>query len=260
MWAKKIVTSEATLQMSPNTLLAWYMNNKSTANQKRSKQSGQVKRRRQSSNGSDSESDGRLFNRQFKQIKRQLAISLLQSQLNQTAATAVLPLQYNPIPMPTPQFMFPPSYMPLGYGGYPPQQSQSIAPAASAEPARVKTPPEHVSVPSSSPVNGNIDTRKDIVDFFDWITPRQPDDLWPAYAKVQDVVVGEGWTVDDIKAMADRQSPIYAQAIGEPYNLKEGIIRHLRQEFSLFKQEIKAQAAAAEMAATAGLQALFSGQ
>ncbi|KAF2726448.1 hypothetical protein EJ04DRAFT_530271, partial [Polyplosphaeria fusca] len=207
--------------------LDYFLSSKSGGNQKRSNQSKQRKKQWRSSSYSGSESDNeRLFDRQIKQLKRQLTISSLQGQVNQTDAAAIPPLQYTPISLPVPQYTFPPGYMPMGYSGYHPipQQPQPIAPSTSAKPVRLKTPPERFSILSSSLINGKTDTQKDVVDFFEWIIPRQPEKLWPAYAKAQDIIISKGWTVEDIKSMADQQSPMYVQAIGEPYNLKEGII------------------------------------
>ncbi|KAF2738042.1 hypothetical protein EJ04DRAFT_520560 [Polyplosphaeria fusca] len=264
-WATSIAIGTALLKTPAGTLLDYFLSSRSGGNQKRSKQSKQHKKRRRSSSYSGSDSDdGRAITRQIKQLKRQLTISLLQGQVNQTAAATAQPLPYTLAPLPVSQYMLPPpAYMPIGYSGYHPilqhpQPTVPTVPTAGTEPVCLNTPPEQVSVPSSSPVNGKIDTQKDVVDFFAWVIPQQPDDLQQAYVKVQDVIVSEGWTVDDIKAMSDRNSPMYAQAIGEPHNLKEGIIRHLRQEFLWFKLELKEQAAATA-AAAAGLQALGSG-
>ncbi|KAF2729825.1 hypothetical protein EJ04DRAFT_587796 [Polyplosphaeria fusca] len=118
-------------------------------------------------------------------------------------------------------------------------------PTRPLEQLRLHTPPDGAKAPilSSSPLDSKSHTRSDVRGFLTWLIEQQSEEDALEYIRTQDVILGQMWTVDDIKQMADRTSVAYTEAIKEPHCLKAGVIRHLRKEFARYKQDVRAKLA-----------------
>ena len=101
--------------------------------------------------------------------------------------------------------------------------------------AHVDCPSSYAERPpsSSSPINHSGDSRLEVKEFFTWlINQRLPEDQ-DEYVHTMEVALDEHWTVSDLRAMSDPQGPVYRLA--RELKLKDGIIRHFREDLRLFK-------------------------
>ena len=55
------------------------------------------------------------------------------------------------------------------------------------------------------------------------------------YKRTRDVALQELWTVSDLSDMSVRGGDLYNMARGEPYRLKDGIIRKFKEDLRQFK-------------------------
>ena len=83
---------------------------------------------------------------------------------------------------------------------------------------------------SSSPVNGagKPDNRSTVREFMRWLVEQQPDEDKAEYKRAREVAVEQMWTIGDLKAMSTSISAMYHIATGEPFRLKDGVVRHFR--------------------------------
>jgi hypothetical protein len=110
---------------------------------------------------------------------------------------------------------------------------------------RAVTPPPHLAasynvVPLSSPISGSSgDTRAVVKLFFEWLIAEQPEEDQDDYKEAKAVAVNQKWTVNDLREMANPSSPLYKVAVG--FGLKDGVVRHFREELRRFKKVYKSE-------------------
>jgi len=94
---------------------------------------------------------------------------------------------------------------------------------------------------SSSPIAGagREDTRAVVKEFFKWIVEQQPEEDVEEYLAVAKVAIAQRWTMKDIKEMALPSSDMYHVAV-KTFNLKDGVVRHLKDEIPKFKRVYRA--------------------
>jgi hypothetical protein len=112
----------------------------------------------------------------------------------------------------------------------------SYNPAPSA-PVLLSTPSQVHSGINSSPVNtnGQADTRSTVKEFLEWLTNEQPEVDRAEYMRTSEVIIGEMWTIGDLKDMSSSGSELYCIATSEPHRLKDGVIRHFKDDIQRFK-------------------------
>lgn len=90
---------------------------------------------------------------------------------------------------------------------------------------------------SSSPVSGagRIDTRGTTRAFMKWLVEQQPEEDRAEYERAREVAIEQMWTIEDLKSMSTSSSELYKVATSEPFKLKDGVVRHFREDLRVFK-------------------------
>jgi hypothetical protein len=120
-------------------------------------------------------------------------------------------------------------------------------PAATVPAARAGTPPTIApqssarTTLSSSPVAGagRQDTRATVREFFDWLVAEQPEEDQEDYITAAEVAIEQKWTIGDLQKMDKPGSELYTVAVSS-FKLKDGIVRHLRDDIRRFKKAARA--------------------
>ncbi|KAF9730159.1 hypothetical protein PMIN01_12092 [Paraphaeosphaeria minitans] len=142
-----------------------------------------------------------------------------------------------PPQLPAHAYAWPPSTAPA-----PPPPAPSIWPlAATNDTTNARYTASRRSPVSSSPVSGRgcADDRTVVRQFFQWLIAQQPEDDQEDYSEAARVAIDQRWTVEDIRAMSNPKGDLYTIAMG--FGLKDGVIRHLREELRLFKPAYRAR-------------------
>ncbi|KAK7178862.1 hypothetical protein PSPO01_15083 [Paraphaeosphaeria sporulosa] len=142
-----------------------------------------------------------------------------------------------PPQLPAHAYAWPPSTAPA-----PPPPAPSIWPlAATNDTTNAKYTASRRSPVSSSPVSGRgrADDRTVVRQFFEWLIAQQPEDDQEDYSDAARVAIDQRWTVEDIRAMSNPKGDLHTIAMG--FGLKDGVIRHLREELRLFKPAYRAR-------------------
>jgi hypothetical protein len=94
---------------------------------------------------------------------------------------------------------------------------------------------------SSSPISGDgkADTRSTARMFMRWLVNEQPEEDRAEYQRAQEIVVEQMWTIGDLRDMSTIGTELYRVAISEPYRLKDGVVRHFREDLRRFKAAVR---------------------
>lgn len=178
------------------------------------------KQKRSGSSSDDSNNSDRTDSL-MKMLERQAQLSLMKQIATPTAQA--------PVPYPHPHMA--PSYpyhlYPLN-AGYPPPPTP-LAPSA--------PPQESTSrIADSSPITqGRSDSRAAVKAFFNWLIEHAEEETRDEYERTRDVAIQEMWTIADLQDMSILGSNLYRMATAEPHKLKDGIIRHFKDDLRRFK-------------------------
>ena len=68
-----------------------------------------------------------------------------------------------------------------------------------------------------------------------WLVDEQPEQDKDEYIRTSDIIIKEMWTIKDLKDMSTSSSDVYHMATSEPFRLKDGVIRHLKDDLRRFE-------------------------
>ncbi|KAF2788126.1 hypothetical protein K505DRAFT_116095 [Melanomma pulvis-pyrius CBS 109.77] len=114
------------------------------------------------------------------------------------------------------------------------QRGFAIAPAPASASPLCQPQPRPPSLVTAA------DSRSTVKEFFDWLVMEQLADDRDDYLRAQEVVVEQKWTIKDFREMANVGGELYKIAVGEPYRLKDGVVRHLRDDLRRYKEFYRA--------------------
>ena len=102
---------------------------------------------------------------------------------------------------------------------------------------------------SSSPVSGGgvEDTHRTVAEFFKWLVSQQPLETRGPYEQAARVAIEELWHVKDLRAMSRVKGDLHTLAI-EHFKLKDGVVRHLRDDLKRYKRVLEASKTLSSMA------------
>jgi hypothetical protein len=76
-------------------------------------------------------------------------------------------------------------------------------------------------------------------EFFDWLVAEQPEEDQEDYITAAEVAIEQKWTIGDLQKMDKPGSELYTVAVSS-FKLKDGIVRHLRDDIRRFKKAARA--------------------
>lgn len=80
-----------------------------------------------------------------------------------------------------------------------------------------------------------FDSWSTVKEFLNWLVDKQLEEEKAEYQRVKEVAIEQYWTIGDLKDMSLSSSKLYRIATSEPFRLKDGIVRHFRDEIRRFK-------------------------
>ena len=71
--------------------------------------------------------------------------------------------------------------------------------------------------------------------FLKWLIDGQSEEDKDEYIRTSDIIIEEMWTIKDLKDMSTSSNEVYRIATSEPFRLKDGVIRHFKEDLRRFK-------------------------
>lgn len=242
-WARSIIKGESSIMVPDHKIVETLKlgGNKLKVNPHTRRREGKKKRRQDSSDSSSDREHRRFMKTLSKEIDRQRVCGELERIKDLNAQRETTRETRNLIQMQQQQATVPFVSHPLAPPVYPTAayRGESFPPAVPrpATPHRVIV---HAPAGASSPVTQGAyeDSRKVVKEFFKWLIAQQDEEDQEDFAEAGKIAVEQRWTVGDLREMAKPGSELHKLAL--TFGLKDGIVRHLREDLRRFKTVYRA--------------------